>query len=1293
MKIVYWFNEIDKNSLSIAGGKGANLGEMTQAGFPVPPGFIVSAQAYYQFMEQTNLAALVKVKTDGLDPEDSKTLQQTSQEIKDAILEQDVPSDIRAEIIRAYNKLGGASLIPSSENEVLVAVRSSATAEDLPSISGQEQAVAMVNGEQVYTTMENLWNIYAGNNVALQVPSLEKNKIKWMEAGMYRHHAKCKLYKITTRSGRSITITPDHSLVALNPDTLKLETIRVHDVTSDTRIPVLKKLPATTQKRETSMLDVAATLNGDELVIDEKGIRIRRGKWSIQKPFPKTIPINKDFAYFLGVYAAEGSTYDINCVDVSCESREITARLKTYFKNIGLGTSKNEKNIRAFSQTLVKLLQKSFGDPLPIKGKGKSARIKQVPQLVFKQNKEFIAEFIKGYFDGDGYVSRREISAVTASKDLANGLAYLLASLGIKCYLRTKKQYFIISVPQSEAKKFYEKIGATEEKDKAKLEKMVEEYAIRKKHQDFIETLPPSQKVSEIIGEEIRKDLPKKQIKAVICPTTCGGEMRRNGKSSSEKQRYMCSTCGKSFSEGIFEKIERDVETTSDLDEKGRFKKGSIPWNMGDRVPQTYGYGYLNAIAGKLGSKQLKKIAESDVIWDAVEKIEEVDYNGYVYDFTVPGTENFLAGFGGVITHNTASFAGQQSTYLNIQGQDDVVEAVKKCWASLFEARAIYYRQDKGFDHNKVGLAAVVQKMVQSEKSGVMFTVDPMSNDRGKIVIEAGFGLGEAIVSGSISPDHYVVDKRTGEITDKKIFKQDRMVVRVGKVTREEDVPEEMQENQKLSDEEIKEVAEYGKKIEQHYGSPQDVEWAVEDSKVYIVQTRAVTTLNTQAKEGSEVEVKDANILLRGLGAAPGIATGTVKILASAKELDKVQKGDILVAKMTSPDFVPAMKRALGIVTDEGGMTCHAAIVSRELGIPCVVGAGKATSTLKEGQTITIDAKRGVIFEGKVQLESSKTEQTSASSPGQVVTGTKIYVNLAEPDICDRVASKNVDGVGLLRAEFMIAGLGVHPRKLIEEKRQKEFIDALANGLRKVCSEFFPRPVIYRATDFKTNEYRNLEGGEKYEPKEENPMIGFRGCYRYIKDPEVFNMELAAIKKVREEYGLFNLWLMIPFVRTLHEYKLCKRLVKKSGLNQNKDFKLGIMCEVPSTAILAEDFCRLGVDFMSIGSNDLTQLTLGLDRDSSLVAELFDERDPAVIKSIERVIKACRKYGVKVSCCGQAPSVYSEFAEALVRFGIDSVSVNPDVIDVTRKIVASAEQKIMLERLRAQTPATDEDDD
>ncbi|MBI3587890.1 phosphoenolpyruvate synthase [Candidatus Micrarchaeota archaeon] len=704
-----------------------------------------------------------------------------------------------------------------------------------------------------------------------------------------------------------------------------------------------------------------------------------------------------------------------------------------------------------------------------------------------------------------------------------------------------------------------------------------------------------------------------------------------------------------------------------------------------------------------------------------------------------------------------ASFAGQQSTYLNVRGTAGVVDAVKRCWASLFEARAIYYRIQNGFDHLSVGLCAVVQRMVNSDASGVMFTVDPISQDHGRIVIEGGLGLGEAIVSGMITPDHFEVDKNSLQIISKQVNAQEKMIVRRrdGQGNDELDVPQELVEAQKVSDGAVMEIASIGRSIERHYGSPQDIEWAIEGGRTYIVQSRPITTLDRKTDDaapenadgqpnpdstqspsadamammanpqsglsstystGSSFSPSDSSLpssnlpstptihvvspsgestavkaggdvaLLHGLGAAPGIASGPVRIILDIKEIYRVKNGDVLVTHMTTPDFVPAMKRAKAIITDEGGMTCHAAIVSRELGVPCVVGTRNGTSALHEDEIVTVDAKRGIIYEGKLEMAEAKTpaqqvaEHVTRASP--IITGTKIYVNIAEPELADRTADLAVDGVGLLRAEFMIAGIGVHPKKLIKEGRQQEFVDSLAKGLRKVCAAFYPRPIIYRATDFKTNEYRNLEGGEEFEPHEENPMIGYRGCFRYIKDPEEFALELEAIKKVREQYGMKNLHLMIPVVRTVHEFTQVKKLVEASGLHKSRDFKLGMMCEVPSNVILAEEFCKAGADFFSIGSNDLTQLTLGIDRDNPIVAEEFDERDDAIYQSLKHVIVTCHKYGVKVGICGQAPSVYPEFAEKLVDYGIDSISVNPDVVDLTRKVVASAEMRALLERGR-----------
>lgn len=631
-----------------------------------------------------------------------------------------------------------------------------------------------------------------------------------------------------------------------------------------------------------------------------------------------------------------------------------------------------------------------------------------------------------------------------------------------------------------------------------------------------------------------------------------------------------------------------------------------------------------------------------------------------------------------------ASFAGQQATFLNERGADNVVKAVQDCWASLFEARAIFYRTERGFDHLKVGLAAVVQRMVQSDVSGVMFTVDPVTNDESKIDIEAAYGLGEAVVSGALSPDRYMVDKATLEVGKKVTAVQTWKFVRAELGNKKVDVAASEGSKQKLTDDQIMKLAKIGRDIETHYGGAiQDVEWAVEGGRLYIVQTRPVTTLKKKAEVKPAVA---AEALVRGVGASPGIGTGPVKLVKDFTEIWKVQKGDILVTEMTSPDFVPAMEKAAAIVTDSGGATCHAAIVSREMGIPCIVGTGNATKVLKEGEIITVDAKAGVVYKGEMAKAPEAAAPAAPVMGAHIeipVTATKVYVNLGEPTLAEKIAARPVDGVGLFRAEFMLAGFGVHPKQVIAEGKQQQFIDRIAEGMRQMAQPFFPRPVVYRATDFKSNEYKNLKGGDRYEKPESNPMIGYRGCFRYVKEPEVFMMELAAIKKVREQFGLKNLWLMIPFVRTVEELREVKKLIEKSGLHLDRDFKIWIMVEVPSAVIMIDEMLLEGVDGVSIGSNDLTQLTLGVDRDNERMAEEFDERDEAVMGSLRRVVDACRRHGKTVSICGQAPSVYPEITEALVRWGTTSVSINPDMIEKTRELIAAMERKLLLERARS----------
>ena len=621
-----------------------------------------------------------------------------------------------------------------------------------------------------------------------------------------------------------------------------------------------------------------------------------------------------------------------------------------------------------------------------------------------------------------------------------------------------------------------------------------------------------------------------------------------------------------------------------------------------------------------------------------------------------------------------ASFAGQQSTFLNVQGEKEVVSAVQGCWASLFEPRAIFYRHQQGFDHFKVGIAVPVQKMVQSQISGVMFTIEPVTSDSSKIIIEAVYGLGEAIVSGEVTPDLYIIDKEGLKISTKKMGKQEWQLIRNptgGDKETNIKVPLQpsSQTEQKLSDKDIISLAKLGKQLEDLYQFPQDIEWAKEDKEIFIVQTRPVTTIKEVVE--FEPEVK-APMLLSGAPASPGMASGPVIIVHDASHIDRVKSGDILVAEITTPDFVPAMKRAAAIVTNRGGRTAHAAIVSRELGIPCVVGAEQATNILTNGQIITVDGSRGKVYQGKVTKE--KMTFVTDILRERIKTKTKVYVNLAQPELAEVVAARNVDGVGLLRAEFMIAQIGEHPRYVIKQNREREFVDKLYEGINTFAKAFAPRPVVYRTTDFKTNEYRELTGGQEYEEVEENPMLGYRGCSRYVKELDVFKLEIEAIKRVRQKYS--NLWVMIPFVRTIDEMAKTKSFLESQGLYSSPDFKLWMMVEVPSNIFLMEKFLQLGIDGISIGSNDLTQLILGIDRDSPKLVEEFDERNEAVLVALERAIKVSKAMGVTSSICGQAPSVYPELTEKLVEWGITSVSVSPDMIGTTREIIAKAEARL-----------------
>ncbi len=620
-----------------------------------------------------------------------------------------------------------------------------------------------------------------------------------------------------------------------------------------------------------------------------------------------------------------------------------------------------------------------------------------------------------------------------------------------------------------------------------------------------------------------------------------------------------------------------------------------------------------------------------------------------------------------------ASFAGQGDTFLNVIGETNVVSQVRNCWSSLFTSRSLFYQVKNHYDHFKIGVAVPVQKMVQSEISGICFTLNPVSNNKNEIVVETIWGLGEYIVQGIVTPDQYLIDKGNWEIKLENHVHQEIQLARFQDGNKEIPVPKYKQSKSKIDRNMAVKIAKLAQKLQNHYGRPQDIEFAIEKNKLFFVQTRPITTVATSQKTLDDQTKIDANLtpILTGQAASPGSGAGLAVIIKSPKEINRVQKGQILITEMTTPDFVPAMKKVNGIITDKGGQTSHAAIVSRELGVPCVVGTGNATKTIKEGDMVTVDGSNGKIYAG---------DQSSGLSVKKVVhtnqkTATKLYVNLGEPELAKEISKRNVDGIGLLRAEFMIANIGVHPKRMIQEGRQKEYIERLATGMAEFCKNFNPRPVIYRATDFKTNEYRYLKWGKLYEPEEANPLLGFRGALRYINSADVFNMELEAIKLIRNKFNLKNLWLMIPFCRSPEELTRVKKLVTDAGLLRSPSFKLFMMAEIPTNVIMIDKFIDVGIDGISIGSNDLTMLTLGLDRDNGEIAKDFNELDPSVLWSLKRLVTKAKERGIMAGICGQAPSNHPDLVEKLVKWGITSISVSPDAIDRTREIIAWAEGK------------------
>lgn len=646
-----------------------------------------------------------------------------------------------------------------------------------------------------------------------------------------------------------------------------------------------------------------------------------------------------------------------------------------------------------------------------------------------------------------------------------------------------------------------------------------------------------------------------------------------------------------------------------------------------------------------------------------------------------------------------ASFAGQQDTYLNVQGAETIIAKVKECYASCFTDRAVYYREKQGFDHIEVALSAVVQMMVFSKTSGVMFTVNVATGDDNNILIEAAFGLGEYVVQGTVTPDNYTISKHDHKIIDRCVNEQDIMLVRKkGGDCEEVQVPEELRKVQTLTDEQILELADYAKKIEKHYGCYMDMEWGVDErtNKIWILQARPETVWSRRNKEGGakvqeskSMTTTDHKVIVKGLPASPGKVSGRVHVILDPSRIDEFKEGEILVTEMTAPDWVPAMKKAKAIVTDSGGMTCHASIVSRELGIPCIVGTKSrgeaATVTIPDGIDVTIDATHGVVYEGIIEEAKKENQAGAAVAVAEYFppTGTKVYMNLGDPELAEKYSSLPCDGIGLMREEFIwTTYIHEHPLYLIKTGHPEKVVDQLAEGMRQVCQAMAPRQVTLRFSDFKSSEYRDLKGGDEFEPYEPSALLGWRGASRYY-DPkyiEAFKLECQAVVKVREEFGLKNLNVMIPFCRNVEECEKVVKIMAECGLERGKDFKVWLMAEIPSNIILADQFNKY-VDGYSIGSNDLTMLVLGCDRDNDTVSHIYDERNLAVRRAVRHLIEVAHSEGKTVSICGQAPSVYPEFCEFLIKSGIDSISVNPDTVKFTKKLVAQVEQRVMLDAL------------
>lgn len=1320
---ILWFDQIRAEDTPYVGGKNANLGEMysvlTEQDLNVPNGFCLTAKAYWDFLDETGLRRKIKEILADLDTHNVTNLRKNGEAVREAILEAELPQGHKKALKQAYG-----NLCKQYGANVDVAVRSSATAEDLPSISGKEPALIKIGDKTFYEPMDQIYQrIGNGGNLQFQVPSMKNSKVVWQEVEqLYRHKANGNLYKITTASGREITISADHSLIVLDEDNLEPKVTAIDELSGNEKVPVTEKIQPV--ESDPTHLNVLDYLKENDVKINQGKVKITNNanNWKIQNGLNKKIPINQDFMYFLGIYLAEGSTYKNNGVIITNSNPKIMSKIKSFFNSLDLykGQKLNKHSLRVYCKALVRLLHKTCGSPSNKKGKGKLCRNKKVPNFVFSLKKNLIAELLKGCFDGDGYVISDEIGFTSTSKLLAAGIAKLLEILEINFSIRYKEKQtaFTIIIPSTQAEKFKKLIGFTPKAKKEKLQKLIKTNREKSYHPRFNDIIDISKQLQDKIKKTFDAKVEKQTVEIATCPD-CKHEIN---KSSDYKQntRYYCEKCGHCYYENdvLFTKKKKNINYNN----KGQFEKGSVPWNKG-RMQGRYSLQEFKKQLKKYGLDGL--VSVFNIKWDTIKNVEPVGYKGWVYDFVVPESQNFAAGLGGIITHNSASFAGQQETYLNVRGVKELQRAAKKCIASLFTDRAISYREDKGFSHFDVALSVGVQKMVRSDlaSSGVIFTLDTETGFDKVIYITGSWGLGEMVVQGKVGPDEFyvfkpglkqgyrsVISKNLGDKKRKIIYDQHG-------AGRTKEVPVEKEERKKfiLTDDEILTLARWGQIIEEHFSNkagqyqPMDLEWAKDGktNQLFILQARPETVhaIKEKNKIKNYVLKEKGEVLTTGQAVGKKIASGPANIIKDVSGIESFQKGEILVTEMTDPDWEPIMKIAGGIITNKGGRVSHAAIVSRELGIPCIVGTRDATTAINQGQEVTIscsEGEEGKVYKGKLEYDIEEYQLEKIPK-----TKTKIMVNIGSPGIAFENHNLPVEGVGLAREEFIIASqIKIHPMALIDynelklqitnyklqknskfqiqnskrkeivrkidkltqgyKNKEEFFVERLAFGIAKIGAAFWPNPVIVRFSDFKTNEYRSLVGGELYEPKEENPMLGWRGASRYMNPQfkQAFSLECKAIQRVRDTFGLSNVDVMVPFCRTPEEGRQVVKIMAEFGLEKREEanpLNIYVMCEIPSNVILADQFLQI-FDGFSIGSNDLTQLTLGLDRDSEIVSGIADERSPALKEMVEIAIKKCKEYDKYSGICGQAPSDYEEFAQFLVKQGIQSISLNPDTV-------------------------------